>query len=156
MTYMTWTDKMSVGVPELDEDHKGLIHIINQLAENAGEETRYSVVRQCIFALMRYAETHFAREEQVMASCGFPGLEVHQGEHHTFLADIKAAATRFEEQPDKLAAMVNDELLSYLKNWLNHHILIEDMAYRPFAERNLADARRAAQTFRASEVWRGA
>lgn len=156
MTYLTWTSQMSVGVPELDDDHKNLIHIINQLAENAGDESRYAVVRQCLVALMRYAETHFAREEQVMSACGFPGLEVHQGEHRDFLAEMKAATARFEKKPEKLAALVNDELLGYLKNWLNHHILIEDMAYRPFAERKLAEARRAAQSFRASEVWRGA
>lgn len=154
MTYMTWTGKMSVGVPELDEDHKGLIHIINQLAENAGQEARHKVVRQCLVALMRYAETHFAREEQVMSSCGFPALVVHQAEHRSFIAEIKAAMERFDKKPEELAAMVSAEMLGFLKNWLNHHIMIEDMAYRPFAERNLADARRAAQNFRASEVWR--
>lgn len=156
MTYMTWSVKMSVGVPELDDDHKGLIRIINQLAENVGEESRRNVVRQCLVALMRYAETHFAREEQVMVACGFPGLEVHQGEHRTFVADIKALTARFEEPSQELTALVSDELLNYLKSWLNHHILIEDMAYRPFAERNMASARRAAQSFRAAEVWRGA
>lgn len=156
MSYMTWTKAMSVGVPELDEDHKGLIRIINQVAENADDEARQAVVRQCLMGLMRYAETHFAREEQVMTTCGFPGLEMHRGEHEDFVGQIKQLTDRFENKPEGLAKLANEELLEFLKNWLNHHILIEDMAYRPFAEKMLPEARQAAQSFRASEVWRGA
>jgi hemerythrin len=31
-------------------------------------------------------------------------------------------------------AAIGRELLDYLKDWLNRHILIEDMAYRPYVE----------------------
>lgn len=155
MNYMVWTEAMSVGVPELDDDHKSLIRIINQLGDNLGDETRQGVLRQCLFALMRYAESHFGREEQVMAACGFPGLDVHKGEHRDFIAKIKGITQRFEGDPEALAALVGDELLDFLKSWLQHHILIEDMAYRPFAEQDLAESRRVAQSFRGSEIWRG-
>ena len=50
------------------------------------------------------------------------------------------------------AEIVNQDLLDYLKDWLNHHILIEDMSYRKLAEPNPA-ARAAAKNFRASEIW---
>jgi len=155
MSYMTWTIAMSVGVPELDDDHKSLIRIINQVAENADDAARLAVVRQCLMGLMRYAETHFAREEQVMTTCSFPGLEMHRGEHEDFVGRIRQITDRFENKPEDLAKLVNEELLEFLKTWLNHHILIEDMAYRPFAEKMLPEARQAAQNFRSSEVWRG-
>ncbi len=59
---------------------------------------------------------------------------------------------RFDDNPDDAAAVVNDALLGFLRDWLNHHILIEDMAYHAHAERGPA-AREAARSFKATEVW---
>ena len=47
---------------------------------------------------------------------------------------------------------VNEALLSFLQDWLKHHILVEDRAYRPHAEHNPV-AREAAKSFKATEVW---
>ena len=155
MAAMTWTPEMSVGVPELDEDHRSLIRIINQLAEAADDSTRQAAVRQSLYALMRYAETHFGREEQVMTACRYPQLDPHRGRHQDFIAKIDDVAKRFDERPDEVAEMVARELIDYLTDWLTKHIMVEDMAYRPFAEQDLRGARKAARDFRASQVWRG-
>lgn len=152
MAVMQWTEKMSVGVPELDADHKELIKVINQLAASSGDPTRANVIRQSLFALLRYAEYHFAREEKVLAACNYPELAEHKLEHRDFVARINEIHRRFDETPDDTAAVVNEELLGFLRDWLNHHILIEDMAYRPHAERSPA-AREAARSFKATEVW---
>ena len=154
MTYMTWTDKMSVGVPELDEDHKGLIRVINQLKENAeGGEPSEAALRQCLKALTRYAEVHFGREERVMSACLFPGQPHHQEEHQVFVARMKEVAERFEADPKGLASYVAQELFAYLTTWLQHHIMLEDMAYRPFAEQRLTESREAARQFRPTQLW---
>ncbi len=171
MFFMQWTPGMSVGVPELDDDHKVLIRVINQLAENAESDGRPAVLRQCLYALMRYAEYHFGREEEVMNACGFPELSAHREEHQRFIAKIRRVAASFEQVEggldagaggaDKDAASIKDaktgarldeELLDFLKNWLNHHILVIDMAYRPLVE-NRPEAREAAQAFKAADVW---
>ena len=154
MAAMSWTTSMSVGVPELDDDHKGLIHIINQLDESAGAEGRQAVVRQSLVALIRYAESHFGREEEVMMVCGYPPLAAHKGEHRAFVDKVRGVADRFEGDPEGLSAFVAKELVEFLQDWLKKHIMIEDQAYKPFAERRLAEARQAAQSFRAAEVWR--
>lgn len=153
MTLMQWTIEMSVGVPELDEDHKKLIAILNRLAEESAQEPRQEIVRQCLFALRRYAEAHFAREENVMAACGYPTLSAHRELHRGFVTRIQATTQSFDAAPDDLAAHINDELLRFLKDWLGHHISIEDQAYRPFAEAHIGKARGAAQSFRAADVW---
>ena len=150
MAFMEWTPEMSVGLAELDDDHKMLVRVINQLANNAGQA---GALRQCIFALMRYAEFHFAREEHVLQACGFQELAEHKVEHEDFTAQIQALAKRFEEDPEAAAPEINEKLLDYLKNWLTHHILIVDMAYRPLVE-GKPEARSAAQAFKAAELWR--
>ena len=152
MTLMTWTSAMSVGIRELDEDHRVLIRIINQLAESEANGHQTAILRQCLYSLLRYAEFHFAREEKVMAACDFPGLAHHKEEHRAFTAHMKALATALDDAALPAAKIVNQDLLDYLKDWLNHHILIEDMSYRRLAESN-ASAREAAKTFRASEIW---
>lgn len=154
MAVIQWTEAMSVGLTELDEDHKLLIKVINQLEANAKDDARHDVVRQCLMELQRYAEFHFAREERVMTACKFPGIGVQKDEHRDFIDRVRDAMARFDSDSDAFASVINDELFSYLKEWLSHHILIEDMAYRPFVERNAA-AKEAAKTFRAAEIsWR--
>lgn len=152
MPAMQWTEKMSVGLKELDDDHKQIIKAINQLEANAGKEARGQVVRQCLLGLRRYAEFHFAREEKVLGVTDFPGLEVQKSEHRDFIEKIRGVSQRFDEDPEDTCAFINDELLTFLRDWLTHHILIEDMAYKPFVERN-ADASAAARGFKAAEVW---
>ncbi len=149
---MRWTEKMSVGMAEMDADHKELIRIINQLAADADEEGRQAAVRQSLFGLLRYAEYHFAREERVLAACQYPDIEEQKAEHRDFVARIREFHRRFDADPEDSAAVVNQALLTFLQDWLNHHILIEDMAYRPHVERH-PEARKAAQSFKATEVW---
>jgi hemerythrin len=152
MPLMQWTQAMSVGLAELDDDHKVLIKVINDLAASAGDAARRDVVRQCLLSLRRYAEFHFAREEKVMSACNYPDLELHKGEHRDFVKRIQEVTAEFDEDPEGTIETVNEALLSYLKDWLNHHILIEDMAYRPHVEHS-AEAKQAAKAFKASEVW---
>lgn len=152
MSLMTWTPAMSVGLPELDEDHRVLIRIINQLAESKRNEDHDEILRQSLYSLLRYAEFHFAREEKVLAACEFPGMTHHKGEHRAFTEHMRKLAEALDDGELPAAEIVSQELLNYLKDWLNHHILIEDKAYRKLAESN-PSAREAAKTFRASEIW---
>ncbi len=53
---------------------KELIKAINQLGENSEAGARGTAIRQCLFAMLRYAEYHVAREEKVLAACHTPGV----------------------------------------------------------------------------------
>lgn len=152
MSLLEWTECMSVGVPELDADHKGLIKVINQLEASVKDPNRRDVVRQCLYALLRYAEIHFKREERVMAACDFPRVEHHKSEHQDFAERIRDLARRFDDEPDETVATVSEQLLDFLKDWFHDHVLIEDMAYRPYVKGRAA-AREAAKSFRAAEIW---
>lgn len=152
MSLMTWTSAMSVGVPELDEDHRVLIRIINQLADSKEKQDQAGVLRQSLYSLLRYAEFHFAREEKVLTACQFPGMTHHKREHRAFTDHMKELAKSLDDDELPAAEIVSQDLLTYLKEWLNHHILIEDMSYRKLAESNPA-ALEAAKNFRASEIW---
>ena len=154
MTFMKWSPEMSVGMEILDTDHKGLIKIINGLAEATGQADSAQILRQSLVSLRRYAETHFAREEAVLTACDYPALDTQREEHQDFIRKVSAINKRCDKDPDAIAAEINEELVTYLKDWLNHHILIEDMAYKTSVQ-GRAEAVKAAQDFRPSEIWWG-
>lgn len=153
MTSIKWSRRMSVGVPELDDDHKGLLAVINELAAHASGEADEELVRRSLNWLLRYAQTHFAREQAVMTSCKFPMLADHIDEHRDFVERMRAAIATFDTDPAQGAVEIRDSLVTYLEQWWQGHILSEDMKYRPFAEKNLQQCRRAARSVRGYEIW---
>lgn len=152
MRLMKWTPAMSVGVPELDADHRVLMKIIDELALNSENPACTKDLRRCLHALLHYAEFHFGREETVMVACGFPAFDHHKEEHQAFTRLMQDLALHFDDEVAPATRIVNDELQEYLKDWWNHHILIQDMAYRVYAECN-PEARAAAKIFGGSDIW---
>ena len=130
MVFYEWTEAMSVGVDLIDSDHRALIDLINRLHEGMRGESGDEPPQDVFDTLIAYTEIHFAREEKVMQACGFPALDTHLDEHVDFtkrVYDIREKFLSGGESP------VTEELLEYLKDWLNAHILIQDMAYKPYA-----------------------
>ena len=128
MGYFHWTEAMSVGVPALDADHKCLVRTINVLRELDREEGSQATVESVLDSLKLYGRTHFKREERVMDAVRFPGGAFHRAEHQNFVRHIEFLRSRFasgETEPTR-------ELFDYLTGWLRHHILIQDMAYKPY------------------------
>jgi len=153
MAKLEWSERLSVGVPELDEDHKTLIQIINNLRDYQEGETRPKDIDRCLNALVRYAEWHFAREERVMSACGYKSLPEHHKEHEQFVEELAEVTRRFRADQEGSSDLVGDQLLGFLENWLIKHILVVDMDYKPLVEGKRA-AREAAKSLKGSEVQR--
>jgi hemerythrin len=128
MAVIRWTEAMSVGVESLDRDHQMLIGLINRM-ELAGDEvgTRTRVLPEVLATLIAYTVFHFEREEKVMEVCGYPELESHHEEHRALTREVQELQRRFRNNDPSLT---REEMLSFLTAWLNHHILLHDLAYR--------------------------
>jgi len=133
MSCFQWSKEMSVGVSALDSDHKCLIRIIDLLHDIRDHEDSQRMIETVLDTLLVYGRHHFAREERVMAACRFPGHAFHHSEHQGFAKHIKSLRNRFKGKGDPKMA---SELLDYLSNWLRHHILIQDMAFKPYVAGN--------------------
>ena len=131
MPFYKWCESMSVGVALLDSDHQALIHLINRLHETLEGEEDQGVLDEIFDRLVAYVDHHFAREEMVMEACGYPLADGHREEHRRFTQEIRYVRDRYLKGGD---AGIGQELLEFLKNWLSHHILIQDMDYKTFAE----------------------
>ena len=121
MSGIEWSERFSVGVPMLDDQHKGLIEIINSMQNEVDASTMFDVVMK----MFNYAAVHFDTEEKLMRSRAYPQLDQQVREHKAFLAK----ATEFAAL-DFSKAAVCAQVESYLCEWLTHHILEVDMQYR--------------------------
>ena len=144
MVVIQWTEAMSVGVPAVDHDHKVLIGLINSLGEaTRGDHDVIQVIAGALATLIAYTQYHFEREEKMMEACDYPDLEAHREEHHALTAEVMALKDRFlSGEPD----ISVEGMLLFLTGWLNHHILLQDMEYRGYAEGNPA-AEAAAEAY---------
>ena len=116
---------MSVGVHVLDEDHKKLIAMINELhaAMLAGHSNE--VVGSVLRRLANYTVEHFQREEKLFAETGYPGAAGHKREHEKLKAQVMAEIQKFQVGTTGLGM----ETLAFLRDWLKHHIQECDQAY---------------------------
>jgi len=126
---LKWSPAMSVGVMMLDADHEALIRIINLVTRIKADGSDSRSLDSVLEALAAYGRYHFAREEKVMEACGFPGCDIHREEHAFFAQEVDSMRQRYAEDRDE---ELTDEVSGFLTAWLRHHILIQDMAYKPF------------------------
>ena len=123
--FLEWTDSLSVGVPAMDEQHKKLIAMINNLntAMSSGEAARS--VGPILDALVEYAAIHFAHEEELMQSHRYQALEPHRAIHRQFVA--RAIALKNDFSSGK--TLMSRDVMLFLKDWLVNHIMGTDKKY---------------------------
>jgi hemerythrin len=129
MEPVQWSDKFSVGVEELDHQHQRLIQMLNRLLTARGRvDTRSETISDLINDMTRYAQEHFKTEEHLMEVHGYPGLEEHKRQHRAYREKVVDFSTAIMVGVET----VPERLLAYLIDWWTHHILEEDMKYKPF------------------------
>jgi hemerythrin len=129
MNFTVWTSEMGVGVVALDDDHKKLIGIINQLHFEMEESHDKKVLGAVLDQLVEYSKSHFAREESLLFQADYPDAPEHKMEHERFIREITDLRERFASAP---AATLDIELIGFLHNWLDTHVQGADKKYGPF------------------------
>jgi hemerythrin len=120
-----WSDEFSVGIQEIDEQHKILVQILNEL-NTAIEERRGKEVRNKIMdRLVEYTRTHFTVEESLMRILGYPKYEQHKSEHEKLLSQTTDFISKINRE-----SVSTYELLFFLRSWLINHIMGSDKAYK--------------------------
>jgi len=123
-----WKPEFSVGVQEIDQQHKKLVSLIGELHSAMKSGRGATVLNKILGDLVTYTRVHFDSEEKLMAMHGYPDLQAHKQEH----ADLTNKVEDFLGKVHSGAVSVTPEVLTFLKEWLVHHILHTDKNYGPF------------------------
>lgn len=133
MEKIHWDETYSVGVSELDAEHRRILSIINQMIEHPESLEGSEAVSDILVQLTKYASEHFDHEEKLLEEHGFPDLATQRKEHHDFRRKIAGYCLNVMNDRDRQGDAPED-MLRFLKRWWNDHILVSDMKYRPFLE----------------------
>jgi hemerythrin len=125
MPLLTWSDSLSVGVQDIDVQHKRLVELINQLHDAMGQGKGRAVLGKTLDGLIDYTRTHFAMEERLMATQAYPGAVRHKAEHDALTKQVLDLQSKFLIGQ----ATVTLEVMKFLKDWLSNHILTLDKQF---------------------------
>ena len=123
-----WTVGMSVGIPEIDEDHKHFIALVNSLNESVADRMAIAEVRKRLQDIVDDAVAHFAHEERLFKEWRYPGADDHASIHAQLvkvLQDIRSTISYGHDVEWIEAGM-------RIKEALINHIQTEDMKYAAY------------------------
>lgn len=123
-----WNESYSVGINEIDVQHQQLFATAEQLHQAMKSREADNILRDVFGRLVKYTMAHFAAEERLMSKHGFPSCEQHRAEHQKLTARVSDMKQRFDRGEIALSA----ELLTFLRDWLHHHINGTDKGYTAY------------------------
>lgn len=130
MEFVEWTEKYSTGNALVDAYH----HIFFLMVQEFGtaiQEGESTPMEERLSFLVDYTFMHFDSEERMMEKAGYPDLEAHREVHERFKERVRAIQKEYLEHPDSVKA---EEVFSLVQDWFAHHILGEDMRYKPWVK----------------------
>lgn len=122
MTLLVWSDQLRVGVDIIDQQHRELVRLANELAEAMKTGQVREVLERQFAGLTAYTIAHFATEDRLMRESGYAGADAHRREHKLLRNDI--SELMLKSQGGKLS--FTPETLVFLREWLIKHILHSD------------------------------
>jgi len=124
-TLIHWDSSYSIGVKEIDEQHKKLIDIINRLYSGFLSAQANKIIGDILQEVYDYTKFHFDYEEGLLTKNKYPTLREHKEEHEKFVSKTK----EYLESHKKGSRVLTYEVMNFLRKWLVEHIAEEDKKY---------------------------
>lgn len=125
MSIVEWKPEYLLGIEQIDEHHRHLFNLLNKTYDSFVIGNSKQDLSDLFDELIDYATYHFAAEEVSMCNNDYSLCEAHRALHTVFSKRV------LEIQNDYVAGKgeLSLEILTFLKNWITDHILIEDAKY---------------------------
>lgn len=124
-----WKDEYSVGVEQIDNQHRRLFEIAGRAYNLLKEKLlvdKYDQIAAILQELKDYAVYHFDWEEEYMRSIGYRKYLSHKVIHDDFIERINAIVL---EQVDTDQDKHLLDILDFVVSWIDGHILGQDKQY---------------------------
>lgn len=123
-----WNDQYSVDGGAIDEDHRLLFRLFNQVEAEAACDS--AGLTAGLGRLCDACRRHFRRKERLQHAVRYPHAEDYRQRHVNMLMRLEDIAERTLPLNDPRAVAV---LLADVRVWLTDHIVKHDMTLKPFA-----------------------
>jgi len=126
MALFVWNQKLSVGIASIDDQHKKLVMLVNQLHDGMMSGQGKQMLGGVLKNLITYTDIHFKHEEQLFAHTGYPDAAAHKQHHDDLVRQVREIAAKYDSAgPGALTIPV----MNFLKEWLTNHIMGDDKKY---------------------------
>jgi len=124
--FIVWKPEYNLGIPIIDEHHRGIVTTINTLYFGMQYNYAKDMLAPIIDMMNDYTRIHFHIEEAVLEKINFPTLERHRGLHNDLTVKLHEAGRNSTLDKDPR------EFMEFLKNWWINHICHEDLIFRDY------------------------
>jgi hemerythrin len=130
-----WSEEYSIGIDYIDNDHKKLLHLLNQFSIAFDYAQCEEFERDALTELVSYTRYHFRREEKLMEDYNYPQLAEHKEEHQAMIDTVEGYVKIYNKEGHNSLKQVTN----LLEFWLINHIKESDKQYRDYLQTLGAD-----------------
>ena len=110
---LVWTQEREVGLPIIDEQHRGIVSLINSLHFLSTQRPNSFIVEATVDMIDRYVKLHGYTEEMFFQQYHYPGIEAHQSEHIGLL-------NKLNELRNDSSVSVQECAKCFMEYFINH------------------------------------
>ena len=118
-----WKNDYSVGVKDMDNDHKKILSIGLEILQGSGK-IKKEAIKHMLDEITQESVRHFAKEEELMSKTHYPQADDHHEKHEKLIAEIGLFIKQYMDDH-----MDTAHLADFLFEWILQHILNEDKKY---------------------------
>ncbi len=126
--YIEWRDEFSLGIPDVDHEHRELIELINELLEKIAGAGKSPEIMDYLGEILVKISSHFALEEKIMRESGYEEYFEHKRDHDRLLDEIREIMDRFEDSEK----FDENEFATQLSLWFTEHFRTRDARFHKF------------------------
>jgi hemerythrin len=135
MSFISWKEEYELGISEIDEQHKKMLGIINELHDLMGQEEKadQGQIDKIIKEMADYAMYHFKTEEKYFNIFSYEDTESHMTIHNQYVQKVNEWQDKYNAEKDPAIFF---EIFNYLQDWWIWHICHTDRDYVSFFKAN--------------------
>ena len=131
--FINWKPEYNLGIPIIDEQHRGIVTIINSL--HYGIQNNYidEMFNAIIDTIYDYTKIHFQLEEDFLRKSNYPNIEYHHSLHDELYGKLKILGKK------NVFAKDSHQFMGFLKKWWIDHICHEDQLFKEYITEKISN-----------------
>lgn len=125
-----WDGSLTVGLPEIDAQHRSILKLANQLLYAPEESLGSELANEALTELGKFLQLHFAIEEANMKQLGMPEAEFaeHHNRHEEMLKQYAEVVIEAYENPQRKVK----DIAAFVREWGIDHVVAYDLNIKKY------------------------